>query len=99
MDLRFYTGKQFPARYRGGAIMAFRGSSNRAERVGYSLVFIPFRNGRPAGPQEDLVTGFMTDPNIKEVWGRPVGLHQMKDGSLLFSEDGGNKIYRVSYGK
>lgn len=99
MDARFYTGKQFPACYRGGAILALRGSSNRAARVGYSLVFIPFKNGRPSGPQEDFVTGFMTDPNAKEVWGRPVGLHQMKDGSLLFSEDGGNKLYRVSYGK
>lgn len=99
MDARFYTGKQFPARYRGGAILALRGSSNRAARVGYSLVYIPFKNGRPSGPQEDFVTGFMTDPNSKEVWGRPVGLHQMKDGSLLFSEDGGNKLYRVSYGK
>lgn len=99
MDLRFYRGKRFPARYRGGAFMAFRGSSNRAERVGYSLVFIPFRNGRPAGPQEDFLTGFMTDPKSKDVWGRPVGVHEMKDGSLLFSEDGGNKLYRVSYGK
>jgi glucose/arabinose dehydrogenase len=99
MDARFYTGRQFPERYRNGAILAFRGSSNRAERVGYSLVFIPFKGGRPSGPQEDLVTGFMTDPNSKEVWGRPVGLHQMRDGSLLFSEDGGNKLYRLSYGK
>lgn len=99
MDTRFYTGKQFPSRYRGGAFLAFRGSSNRATRTGYSVVFIPFRNGKPAGPQEDFVTGFMLDEKSKEVWGRPVGLQQLKDGSLLFSEDGGNKLYRISYRK
>ncbi|MBI5280735.1 MAG: PQQ-dependent sugar dehydrogenase [Candidatus Solibacter usitatus] len=97
MDARFYTGKLFPARYRGGAFLAFRGSSNRAERTGYSIVFIPFRKGRPAGPQEDFLTGFMLNPKSKDVWGRPVGLLQLKDGSLLLSEDGGNKLYRVSF--
>jgi glucose/arabinose dehydrogenase len=99
MDVRFYTGRQFPARYRNGAFIAFRGSSNRAERTGYSVVFIPFKNGKPAGPQEDFLTGFMLDPNNKEVWGRPVGLAVRKDGSLLMSEDGGNKLYLVRYGK
>ncbi len=71
MDVRFYTGRQFPARYRNGAFIAFRGSSNRAERTGYSVVFIPFKNGKPAGPQEDFLTGFMLDPNNKEVWAGP----------------------------
>ena len=99
MDSRFYLGKQFPARYRNGAFIALRGSSNRAQRTGYSIVFIPFKNGKPSGPQEDFLTGFMLDPNNKEVWGRPVGLLQRNDGSLLFSEDGGNKLYTVRYGK
>lgn len=99
MDTRFYTGKQFPSRYRGGAFLAFRGSSNRAARAGYSIVYIPFKNGKPAGPQEDFLTGFMLDANSKEVWGRPVGLEQLKDGSLLFSEDAGNKLYRIAYSK
>lgn len=99
MDARFYTGKQFPARYRNGAFIALRGSSNRARRVGYSVVFIPFRNGKPSGPQEDFLTGFMIDPDSKEVWGRPVGLLERKDGSLLMSEDGGNKVYSIRYTK
>ncbi len=97
MDSRFYTAKQFPAKYRGGAFLAYRGSSNRADRVGYSIVFVPFKNGKPTGPVEDFLTGFMTDPKSKEVWGRPVGLLVMNDGSLLLSEDGGNKLWKIAY--
>lgn len=99
MDARFYTGKMFPARYRNGAFIALRGSSNRAKRTGYSIVFIPFRNGKPSGSQEDFLTGFMLNPDSKEVWGRPVGLAELKDGSMLMSEDGGNKLYHVTYKK
>lgn len=97
MDARFYRGRQFPAKYRNGAFIALRGSSNRARRTGYSIVFIPFRGGKPAGPQEDFLTGFMLDPDNKDVWGRPVGLLERKDGSLLMSEDGGNKVYWIRY--
>lgn len=99
MDVRFYTGKSFPEKYRNGAFIALRGSSNRAQRVGYSVIFIPFRGGKPSGPQEDFLTGFMIDPDSKEVWGRPVGLAVRKDGSMVLSEDGGNKLYLVRYGK
>jgi len=99
LDARFYTGKMFPERYRGGAFLAFHGSWNRSQRVGYSVAFIPFRDGKPAGPVEDFLTGFLLDPSRKEVWGRPVGLLQMKDGSLLVSDDGGNRIWRITYSK
>ncbi|MCS7043750.1 MAG: PQQ-dependent sugar dehydrogenase [Bryobacteraceae bacterium] len=99
LDARFYTGTMFPERYRGGAFLAFHGSWNRAQRIGYSVAFIPFRDGKPAGPLEDFLTGFMLDPSKKEVWGRPVGLLQMKDGSLLVSDDGGNRIWRITYSK
>jgi glucose/arabinose dehydrogenase len=97
LDFLFYTGKQFPAEYRGGAFLANHGSSNRAQRVGYSVTFIPFRNGKPSGPVRDFVTGWMLGPGQKEVWGRPVGLLQLSDGSLLVSEDGGKTIWRISY--
>lgn len=93
----FYTGKQFPEEYRGGAFLAFHGSWNRSKRVGYSVAFVPFRDGKPAGGPRDFLTGWMLAPEKKEVWGRPVGLLQMPDGSLLVSDDGGNKIWRVSY--
>ena len=97
MDFIFYTGKSFPEKYRGGAFFAFRGSSNRAQRVGYAIEFIPFKNGKPSGSKEELLTGWMLGPDKREVWGRPVGLLQMADGSLLVSDDAGNKIWRVSY--
>ena len=97
MDFTFYSGKSFPAKYKNGAFLAYHGSSNRAKRLGYSVVFIPFKNGKPAGPAEDFLSGWMMGTDEKEVWGRPVGLLQMADGSLLVSEDGNNKIYRVSH--
>ncbi len=89
MDARFFRGRRFPAKYRNGAFIALRGSSNRAKRTGYSIVFIPFRGGKPSGPQEDFLTGFMLDLDNKEVWGRPVGLLERRDGSMLMSEDRG----------
>jgi glucose/arabinose dehydrogenase len=97
LDFIFYTGKQFPARYQNGALLANHGSSNRSKRLGYSVTFIPFKNGRPSGPAEELLSGFMLSPDSREVWGRPVALLQLADGSVLLSEDGGKKIYRISY--
>jgi glucose/arabinose dehydrogenase len=99
IDWKFYTGKQFPAKYKNGAFLALHGSSNRSKRTGYSVVFIPFKNGKPAGPAEDFLTGFMADADSKDVWGRPTGVTVLKDGSMLVSEDGGSKIYRISYKK
>ena len=99
LDMRFYTGLQFPEKYRGGLFMAFHGSWNRSERVGYSVTFIPFKDGRPQSGPQDFLTGWMTDPGSTEVWGRPVGVHLLKDGSMLVSDDGARKIWRVSYGE
>ena len=95
----FYTGKGFPSKYQGGAFLALHGSWNRAKRVGYSVGFVPFSNGKPTGPMEDFLTGWRIDPDQREVWGRPTGVLVMKDGSLLVSDDGGNKIWRISYGR
>jgi glucose/arabinose dehydrogenase len=98
MDWKFYTGKQFPERYRNGAFLAFRGSSNSSKLVGYSIRFLPFgKNGMPSGPLEDFATGWIVSPERREVWGRPVGVLQTNDGSLLVSEDGANTIWRISY--
>jgi glucose/arabinose dehydrogenase len=99
LDFLFYTGSQFPAEYRNGAFLANHGSSNRSDRVGYSVTFIPFKNGKPSGPERDFLTGFMLSPNQKEVWGRPVALTQLHDGSMLVSDDGGKKLWRISYKK
>ncbi len=97
LDFIFYTGTQFPAEYRGGALLAYHGSWNRSQRVGYSVAFVPFQGGKPAGPPREVLTGWMLSPDSREVWGRPVGLVMLPDGSVLVSEDGGNRIWRLSY--
>jgi glucose/arabinose dehydrogenase len=97
LDFLFYTGKQFPAEYQGGAFLCFHGSWNRSMRVGQSVAFIPFKNGKPSGPITEVVKGWMIAPDQRAVWGRPVGLLQMPDGSLLISEDGNSKIYHLTY--
>jgi glucose/arabinose dehydrogenase len=98
IDWTFYMGNQFPARYKGGAFIALHGSWNRSQRAGYSLAFVPFKDGKPTVKQaEEFMKGWMIAPDKKEVWGRPTGVLEMKDGSLLVSDDGGGKIWRVSY--
>jgi glucose/arabinose dehydrogenase len=98
LDVLFYTGKMFPAEYQGGAFITRHGSWNRSIRHGYDLAFLPFKNGKPTGDQRQFVSGFMLSPDSKDVWGRPVAMLQLADGSLLFSDDGGKKIWRVAYG-
>jgi glucose/arabinose dehydrogenase len=97
LDFTFYTGNMLPAEYRGGAFIALHGSWNRSSRVGQQIVFIPFKNGKPSGPIKEIVGGWVLSPDQPEVWGRPVAVLQMPDGSLLISDDGGKKIWRLSY--
>ena len=89
--------QQFPAEYKGDIFAAFHGSWNKQRRTGYKIVRVPMENGKPRGGYEDFVTGFVTPEG--KVWGRPVGITVAKDGSLLFSEDGNDTIWRVSYRK
>ncbi len=97
MDFTFYTGRQFPKQYQGGAFLALHGSWNRSKRAGYKIVFVPFAKGEPVAGPEDFLTGWMLGEDTQEVWGRPVGVLQMPDGSLLISDDGAGKLWRVSY--
>jgi glucose/arabinose dehydrogenase len=64
--------------------------------VGYKVAFVRFENGRPVGPLEDILTGFIANENTLEVYGRPVGVTVWADGSLLVADDSGGKIWRVS---
>ncbi|MGA8412527.1 MAG: sorbosone dehydrogenase family protein, partial [Xanthobacteraceae bacterium] len=95
LQMMFYTGDQFPADYKGSAFAAEHGSWNRATRTGYKIIRAPMKNGVATGEYEDFVTGFVV--NDSDVWGRPVGVVQAKDGSLLFSEDGNGTIWRVTH--
>ncbi|MEC4807292.1 MAG: sorbosone dehydrogenase family protein [Jaaginema sp. PMC 1079.18] len=97
LGLQFYDQDTFPEKYRNGAFVAFRGSWNRDRGTGYKIVFVPFENGKSIGNYEDFVTGFLLDPNGPTTWGRPVGVLVLPDGSLLFTEEANNRIYRVQY--
>jgi glucose/arabinose dehydrogenase len=96
LGLAFYRGKAFPQRYHGGVFIGMHGSWNRSEMVGYKVSFVPFKNGKPAGPMEDVLTGFIANEKTFEAYGRPVGVTVASDGSLLVADDGGGKIWRVS---
>lgn len=98
LGVKFYTGNTFPEQYRNGAFVAFRGSWNRSQGTGYKIVFVPFDSAnRPIGHYEDFVTGFLTDPTGPDTWARPVGVLILPDGSLLFTDEGNGRIYRVQY--
>ena len=99
LGIAFYTGTQFPQRYRNGGFVALHGSWNRSVASGYKLAFFPMSGGKP-GPLEDFMTGFLTSDGSGgeqiERWGRPVGVTVARDGSLLVSDDGGNRIWKIS---
>jgi glucose/arabinose dehydrogenase len=93
--LTFYDGKQFPAEYRGDAFVTSHGSWNRAHRTGYKVVRVSTPEGKATGEYQDFVTGFVVDD--ANVWGRPVGVTVASDGSLVFTDDASNSIWRVTY--
>jgi glucose/arabinose dehydrogenase len=99
LGITFYTGTQFPERYRNGGFVALHGSWNRSVASGYKIVFFPMSNGRP-GPLEDFVTGFLADDGeggtTIQRWGRPVSVVTSPDGGLLISDDGGHRIWKVT---
>ena len=96
LSVTFYTGDQFPERYRGGAFVGLHGSWNRSTPSGYRVGFVPFEGGEPAGPIEDFLTGWLSSDRAT-TWGRPVDGLVTEDGSLLVTDDAAGKIWRVSY--
>jgi glucose/arabinose dehydrogenase len=99
LEFAFYTGKQFPESYWGGAFIAEHGSWNRATRAGYQIAFVAFKNGQPSADPVPFLTGLVPDPKGRDVSGRPVGVAVAPDGSLLVSDDGAMKIYHISVAK
>lgn len=96
LGLVFYDTNVFPDKYHGGAFISQHGSWNRSVLSGYKVVFVPFTNGKPSGVPEDFLTGFIADLNKEKVYGRPVGLLLLEDGSLLVADDVTNTLWKVS---
>ena len=86
-------GGNFPKDYAGDAFLTFHGSWNRSAKTGYKVVRVHFQNGQPT-QISDFVQGFL---KRGRAWGRPVDVQIAPDGSLLFSDDGGGKIWRIFY--
>jgi glucose/arabinose dehydrogenase len=97
LGLAFYEGSAFPASYHGGAFVGMHGSWNRKPHSGYKVVFVPFADGKPAGPPQDFLTGFLNKD--EKAAGRPVGVAVAKDGALLVADDVGNTIWRIAPAK
>lgn len=105
LSVTFYTGSQFPQRYRNGAFVGLHGSWNRSRASGYKVIFVPFQDDRP-GPIEDFLTGFLVshggrnpDGSMAPItqWGRPVSCIVARDGSLLVTDDEGGRIWQIRY--
>lgn len=99
LGLAFYTQNRFPEKYRNGAFIGQHGSWNRKELAGYRVAFVPFKNGKAVGTAEDFLTGFIANKDNSEVYGRPVGIVLLGDGSMLVADDASDVIWRVAYNK
>jgi glucose/arabinose dehydrogenase len=99
LGMRFYTGKQFPDAYRNNVFIAEHGSWNRSKKIGYRVVRVVLDSQGRVVRHEPFVEGWLQrDASGKEsVWGRPVDVLVMPDGSLLISDDFAGVIYRVRY--
>ncbi|QSN63678.1 sorbosone dehydrogenase family protein (plasmid) [Caballeronia sp. M1242] len=94
LGLAFYDAKAFPQHYWNGAFIGQHGSWNRKPRSGYKVIFVPFQDGKPSGPPEDILTGFLSADG--HALGRPVGVAVDHAGGLLVADDVGNTVWRVA---
>ncbi len=101
-DLFFYTGNQFPDRYKNGAFIAFQGSARRSPypQSGFFVGFVPFTNGTPSGSWEVFADGFAESETLvssTDAAHRPMGIAMGPDGSLYISDSVTGKIWRIMY--
>ncbi|WP_456269659.1 sorbosone dehydrogenase family protein [Kushneria sp. AK178] len=89
-----FSTPQVGGEYSDGVFIGQHGSWNRADPVGYNVVFVPFENGEPAGDPQDFVSGFLTDDGRTR--GRPVGVTVAPDGSVIVADDLTNAVWRVT---
>jgi glucose/arabinose dehydrogenase len=96
LGLKFYSGKMFPAEYQNQILLAEHGSWNRSKKNGYKLSLVKVdASGKSIG-YTPFATGWLDEASQK-VWGRPVDVLILKDGSMLVSDDQANVIYRITY--
>lgn len=96
LGIAFYDQDAFPASYKNGAFVAQHGSWNRDPISGYKVLFVPFKDGKPSGKPQDFLTGFIANESEADVYGRPVCVTVMRDGSLLVSDDGSGSIWKIT---
>ncbi|REJ82255.1 MAG: sorbosone dehydrogenase family protein [Acidobacteria bacterium] len=94
IGMKFYRGDQFPAEYRGSALIAEHGSWNRRQKIGYRITAVDVDAEGNASNYRPLVSGWLQG---QKNWGRPTDVLEMPDGSLLIADDQANAIYRLSY--
>ncbi|WP_299781590.1 sorbosone dehydrogenase family protein [uncultured Formosa sp.] len=99
LGFTFYNKERFPDTYKNGAFVGQHGSWNRSELSGYRVVYIPFIDGKPNGKPQDFLTGFISEENNTEVYGRPVCVTVTPYGDLLVNDDAGDTVWKVSYTK
>lgn len=97
LGLAFCPKGMFPDECEGDLFVATRGSTNRRQLSGYEVVRIRFENGKPNARYETFVTGWCPDRSKAEVYGRPVGVVFWRDGSMLVTDEPGNRIWRVTW--
>jgi glucose/arabinose dehydrogenase len=95
LGLWFYTGDALPGKYRGGAFVSEHGSWDRSPLSGYNVSYVAFKEGKPVGAPEPVVSGFYSDDE-SQLYGAPVGLAQDKEGALLIADDVGDTVWRVT---
>jgi glucose/arabinose dehydrogenase len=96
LGMRFYTGNMFPKSYKNAIIVARHGSWNRSKKFGGDVVVVKLNKDGTVKSTEPFITGFLENNSYI---GRPVDVMQMKDGSLLVSDDYNGAVYRITYGK
>lgn len=95
LGMLFYTGNMLPQTYQGGVFISEHGSWDRSPLNGYKVSFVAFKDGKPVGKPQSVITGFVSRDE-KELYGAPVGLAQDNEGALIIADDVGNTVWRVS---
>jgi glucose/arabinose dehydrogenase len=93
LGLAFYDASLIP-QFRNGALVGQHGSWNRKPFTGYKVIFVPFADGKPSGPPQDVLTGFLSKDG--HAYGRPVGVAVDKTGAVVVADDVGDCVWRIT---